>query len=556
MATAPRLVADLISSPEIRKVLPLEQVSLDVQNRPLCDLEESVDTLRKGLQKSPVFAYLQYDSALVTPLAAFVVVELDPGAKTIEGIADDTSKIIGLTGCPAELRQVDDGVGGTTDELFQYVMLFSPLVDLPYTPLPAPSPVEGEAVHFSTVTGLLVRSPEVNASVQPVAIALDALDNYIFTGFLTSIFQGASPASMDPETIGFSNFRGVITTRYALEDHVHALPTADAIICYLNDNATKQFAQALFQFDPLVVGHAGLPDMPSAANTDHDQRYLVRVDQEPGPQQLVSAGAALVSFDNVPVGLAGAPVTVQDAISAMASLLVASGAIGPRWFMRRYTNQTAITDIGHSGTLFANTDSPLIWQADANNKEIVTLSGNGSFSGAKMHASDPYVPIDFGIPTAPDGSMYHAQSQYPTTTADNATYYYMTFDVAGGAGTLWPTFLFGLEGSELADVNVWIEADVLGAPSITQLTKITVPFSSTALVEFPDTEMFELEKSASDFQPSRLYKYVPGINDDGGTGQRYRLHITWLPKERRTHITEVMTNLFSFAGITPVADSL
>jgi len=89
-----------------------------------------------------------------------------------------------------------------------------------------------------------------------------------------------------------------------------------------------------------------------------------------------------------------------------------------------------------------------------------------------------------------------------------------------------------------------------------QLTKITVPFSSTALVEFPDTEMFELEKSASDFQPSRLYKYVPGINDDGGTGQRYRLHITWLPKERRTHITEVMTNLFSFAGITPVADSL
>lgn len=554
MATTPKFVARRLSAAIIRKWEEDEQYSLDVDNRPIGDIEEDLFVLRKAYENGPMVLYVPYDAALVTPIPAQRVVEVSIVGAEIVGLANNSSPLIGLTAATAELREFDDGMGGTVERLAQYVIVFSPFVDLAYTPAPGiPIPSQGEAIHFHTTTGILVQATDPNASTRPVALALDSSNHYAFTGHLTDLFQGALPAIEDPESVGLANFKGNVLGRYALEDHIHSLPPADDIICWLNENATLKIKQSLLDLNFTPGSHSGLTDMPSLDNPDHDGRYVIDKALElPGNiYQDVNGGAARVSFNNDVAALPGAPDTVQAAVEAVASQLATVNP--PIWFMRRFFGGTSFALVGHTGTVLSISDDPSVWLADPNEKGWPRLSGSGAAPGSKMHANDPYTFQDYMIQGAPDGSFHHVLPNHFPDTTDSALMY-LTFDVAPGVGTIFPTFFFDWQGSVDGNVAVWLEKDLLmvsGPSNLFALTKTTSPFSAVALVSDAETEMFRL-RNGSVAQPSAMYKWVPPISDNGGVGQRYRLYITRVSDNKQAQVTEVMSNLFSFSGITAV----
>lgn len=554
MATVPKFIARLLSAALIRKWEEDEQYSIDVDNRPICDLQEDLSVLRRAYEKGPMVLFVPYNASVLAPIATQRVVEVDIVGAELMGLATNSSPLIGLTACPAELREFDDGFGGTVQRLVQYVIVFSPFVDLSYTPAPGiPIPSQGEAIHFNTVTGELVQATGPNASIRPVALALDSSNHYAFTGHLTDLFQGALPAINDPESVGTANFKGNILGRYSLEDHIHSLPTADTIICWLNQFGTKKIAQSLLDINFTPGSHGGLADMPSLINEDHDGRYVIDKALElfGNIYQPLNGGAARVSFDNTVAALPGAPDQTQLAIEAIASLL--NTVNPPIWFMRRFFGGTAFALVGHTGAQLTIADDPTVWLADPNEKHWPRLSGSGAAPGSKMHVNDPYTFQDYKVQASPDGSFSHVLANHFPDTTDSALFY-MTFDVAPGAGIVFPTFFFDWQGSVDANLAVWLEKDLLqvsGPSSLFALTKTLVPFSAVALVSGAETEMFRL-RNGSTAQPSAMYKWVPPISDNGGLGQRYRIYITRVSDNRQAQVTEVMSNLFNFSGISVV----
>ena len=564
MADAPNFRPGRLSLPDVRKHAALERYSLGNDNRPLCDIEEALFLMQRGLTASPIFVYMPYAAALVTPLDPYVVVAIDPASNEITGLAADPEPFVALTAASPEFQQFDDGLGGTVERLAQLAVLFSPFIDLTYVPAAAPPPSRGDFLHYHTTTRVLVKPDNPSASERAVAVALDGLGRIAFTGILTEILAGFSPAVNPPEVVQEDSFRGNVTSRAALEDHVHGFPDADAFICYLNENATKKLAEALLDIEDARSTHAGLGDMPSENADGHDGRYILDKNREPSafipdsttPYQPLKGGAKRVSFDNVPVNLPGAPTNVQDAIAAVKAQLEGSETgvvtvVAP-WRMRLYAGIETITSLGHTGLALLATQNPGLWQTDAANKEWVTLSGDGSNPGGRMHSNDPFNPVDFQVPTAPDGSFSQALRFMSFGQELDTAYMYLTFRVQPGAGTVRPTFLFSYEGLDANRVNFWLEKDVDGGGgTYLQITKNTLPFSATELVD--DEEDGFLLLSGSGPRSYGLLKWVPPLNDASGSGQTYRLHITMgVPTGSNDSSISVLTNLLAFANIVPI----